>query len=404
MRKARNGICIGEVYFLTFEFPKTCQEMRCIKNANPVRKWPYLYNLSIEPHLMHCSIKANILIITVLIAVIIHAPQNASTCKHGNQVCAAHNISHQTNAPETTMTDQDLHIEEKNVLGLSDEGFHRLAYREWSSSHHTDNQPTIVCVHGVTRLSHDFDTFARAAAKDYRVICVDLVGRGNSSWLRKQRNYNFLQYCADINALFASLNCCSLHYLGTSLGGMIGLTLAAMHRTPIKSLVLNDIGPEPKLSEIRRLGRYIGKAPEFETIREARLYIEQIYKGFGTLDKEDWKRITKYSVKLQDGVYVMHYDPKIGEAYRASYSYYGYNLWRYWRRIHCPTLTLRGENSTFLSDITLEKMLNRGLDAQAIIIPDAAHAPMLTSEHEINSIKEFFDSVEKGNHQTPEDE
>ena len=131
---------------------------------------------------------------------------------------------------------------DKKVLGLSDEGFHRVAYREWVSSCHTGNEPTVVCVHGLTRLSHDFDVLAEFLAKDFRVVCIDLVGRGNSSWLRKQRNYNFLQYCADVNAVFASLNVRSLHYIGTSLGAMIGMTLAAMHRTPIKSLVLNDAG------------------------------------------------------------------------------------------------------------------------------------------------------------------
>ena len=157
-------------------------------------------------------------------------------------------------------------------------------------------------------------------------------------------------------------------------------------------------GPEPKLSEIRRLGRYIGKAPEFETLREAREYMECIYKGFGDLGRERWKQVARYSVKRVDDVYVMHYDPKIGEAYRASYSYYGYNMWGYWRRIGCPTLILRGEHSKFLSAVTVESMLRRGVDAQSVTVPNAGHAPMLVTCDELQAIYGFVSSVESGVH------
>lgn len=282
-------------------------------------------------------------------------------------------------------------VEDKYVLGLSDEGFHRLAYREWCKD---PNLPTVVCVHGLTRLSHDFNILAGTLSENYRVICPDMPGRGQSSWFKKMRNYNYIQYCADINTLLARLNVSEVHYVGTSLGGMIGMTLAAMPRSPIKSLTINDAGPEPKLLEMRRLGRYVGKAPTFENKEEAQEYVEQIYGGFGDLTKEQWAYITEYSCRTVEDGFQMHYDPKIGEAFRASYSYYGYNLWTYWDQIECPTLTLRGELSNFLDESTVKRMQARAQNNKLVEIASAAHAPALQSEKEVKIIKDFIDKQE----------
>ena len=297
------------------------------------------------------------------------------------------------------MAKVEVTVEEKKVLSLSDEGFHRIAYREWNGN--TD-LPVVLCVHGLTRLSHDFDPLAQALSSKYRVVCPDLPGRGNSSWLRKQRNYNFLQYCADIGAVIARINAPEIHFVGTSLGGLIGMTLASMHRSPIKSLIMNDCGPEPQLSEMRKLGRYIGKAPDFHSLREARHYIQDTYTGFGELTKEQWKTMTAYSTRQNEDVISMHYDPNLGDAFRSSYSYYGYNLWKYWRRIDCPTFIVRGELSTFLNEATLEKMLTRGTDVQYVTIANTGHAPLFWAEDEIKTLKKFIDSVEDGTHIPPE--
>lgn len=284
-------------------------------------------------------------------------------------------------------------VEDKYVLGVSEEGFHRIAYREWCKD---PNLPTVICVHGLTRLSHDFNILAGALADNYRVIAPDLVGRGRSSWFKKMRNYNYLQYCADVNTLIARLNVGKVHYVGTSLGGMIGMTLASMPRSPIQSLILNDAGPEPRLTEMRRLGRYIGKAPDFSSIRDARHYVQKIYRGFGSLSKEQWQYMTEYSVRqTEDHVFNMHYDPKIGDAFRASYSYYGYNLWSYWDKIECATLTLRGEQSNFLEEKTMLRMQERAVDNNYVVFPNSGHAPALITKEQIKIVRDFIDKAEK---------
>ena len=147
-------------------------------------------------------------------------------------------------------------------LGLSNEGFHRLYYREWGDP---ENKDIIVCVHGVTRISHDFDILAKELSKHYRVICPDIAGRGNSDWFGNKENYNFVQYSADLNSLFAHLHADRIHFIGTSMGGLIGMIMAAMAHTPIESLILNDVGPDIKRTELRKMGDYIGKAPVFST-------------------------------------------------------------------------------------------------------------------------------------------
>lgn len=281
-------------------------------------------------------------------------------------------------------------IKEKYVLGLSEEGFHRISYREWGRR---GKKPTIICVHGVTRLAHDFDVLAEALSKDYHVVCPDIAGRGNSDWFHNHKHYNFTQYCADINALIARLDVEKVHYIGTSMGGIIGMILAGLPNGPIASLVINDIGPEQKMSEIRRLGNYMGLAPEFGDMDEVTEYVRTTYSAFGNLSDQQWKQMGLNSVRKHSDGYKMHYDPKIGKAFRSNYYFYTFTLWHYWDKIACPTLALRGELSTFLSAETAEKMTQRGPKCKVVEIKEAGHAPALQSPYEIKVIKDFISSV-----------
>jgi pimeloyl-ACP methyl ester carboxylesterase len=273
---------------------------------------------------------------------------------------------------------------------LSNEGFHRNYYREWGDP---NSEHTIICVHGVTRLSRDFDTLAEELSKTYRVICPDIVGRGYSDWFGNKQNYNFLQYCADMNALIANLNVEKVHWIGTSMGGLIGLILAALTHTPIQSLILNDVGPDLKRAELQRLGKYIGKAPAFHTKEELFAYYEETYEAFGRLTKKQWQKMALYSAFEEDYGYRMHYDPKIGDAFRASYSFYNFDLWKYWDDIDCPSLLLRGELSTFFPQEVADKMCQRGSDVHFSEIKNVGHAPTLNSKTEINTIKKFYKSI-----------
>jgi pimeloyl-ACP methyl ester carboxylesterase len=276
-------------------------------------------------------------------------------------------------------------------LGLSNEGFHRLYYREWGDP---ENENTIVCVHGVTRISHDFDVLAQRLSKKYRVICPDIVGRGNSDWFGNKDNYNFVQYCADINALFAHLHVDRVHYLGTSMGGLIGMILAAMAHTPIDSLILNDVGPDIKRTELRRMGEYIGQAPVFSTKKEYYSYYAEIYNGISNLlTQNQLKDMAKYSAFKIDGGYRMHYDPKIGEAFRKNYTFFNFDLWKYWDEIECPVLILRGSESTFFPIDVAEQMCHRTSDASLVEIEGAGHTPPLRTPYELKVIESFLDKV-----------
>ncbi len=274
--------------------------------------------------------------------------------------------------------------------GLSNEGFHRNYYREWGDP---DSEHTIICVHGVTRLSRDFDVLANALSKKYRVVCPDIVGRGYSDWFGNKQNYNFLQYCADMNALIANLNVEKVHWIGTSMGGIIGMILSALPHTPIESLILNDVGPDLKRIELQRLGKYIGKAPTFATQDDLFTYYKETYQAFGNLPETHWKKMALYSSFKEDYGYRMHYDPKIGDAFRSSYSFYNFDLWKYWDEIECPTMLIRGKLSTFFTPEVAEKMLQRGTDVRLKEVDNVGHAPMLNNKAEVDFIKAFYQSI-----------
>lgn len=274
--------------------------------------------------------------------------------------------------------------------GLSSEGFHRNYYREWGSP---KSEHTIICVHGVTRLSRDFDVLAKELSKKYRVVCPDVVGRGYSDWFGNKKNYNILQYCADMNALIAHLNVENVHWIGTSMGGIIGMILSALPHSPVRSLILNDVGPDLKRVELQRLGKYIGRAPSFATKEELLTYYKETYQAFGTLTEKQWKEMSLYSAFKEDYGYRMHYDPKIGDAFRASYSSHNFDLWKYWDEIECPTLLIRGALSTFFTRDAADKMTERGHNVRYKEIEEVGHAPMLNNKTEIQFIKQFYKSI-----------
>jgi len=274
--------------------------------------------------------------------------------------------------------------------GLSGEGFHRLYYREWGDP---DNQDVIVCVHGVTRISNDFDILAKALSRKYRVVCPDIVGRGYSDWLGNKKNYNFVQYCTDMNALIAHVRADNVHWIGTSMGGIIGMMLAALSHTPIKTLILNDVGPSLKRTELRKIGQYIGKAPQFSNQKKLFEYYKNTYQSLGKMPKKDWQEMALYSAFKSKSGYRIHYDPQIGDAFRSSYSMNDFDLWQYWDEISCPTLLLRGVESTFFSVSIANKMIDRGYDVRYEEIPKVGHAPTLRTPYEINLIKKFYRSI-----------
>jgi len=280
-------------------------------------------------------------------------------------------------------------------LGLSNEGFHRLYYREWGES---DNPNTIICVHGLTRISHDFDELAQVLSKHYRVICPDIAGRGNSDWFGSKEHYNITQYCADINALIAHIHADKVHFIGTSMGGLIGMLLAGMAHTPIQSFLLNDVGPFIKRGELQTMGEYVGRAPVFSSREELYEYYSTIYHGScALLNKKQIHQMARYSTFKTNGGYRLHYDPKIGDAFRKNYTFFNFELWKYWEEIECPVMVLRGSESTFLTPDIADKMADSHEDMTLVEIPGAGHTPLLKTSAEIKIVQKFLKTVTDSN-------
>src|SRR5512142_2979850 len=200
-------------------------------------------------------------------------------------------------------------MRERSVRCLSPAGFHDMAYVEWGDPR---NARVLVCVHGLTRCGRDFDFLAQALANDYRVVCPDVAGRGRSDWLKDKSLYTIPQYASDMAALIARLDVESVDWLGTSMGGLIGMLLAAQEKTPVARLILNDVGPVLSAVSLARIGEYVGKAPRFESVDQAEAFIRFVAAPFGALTDAQWRHLTVHVVKTaEDGKVDLRYDPGI---------------------------------------------------------------------------------------------
>lgn len=272
-------------------------------------------------------------------------------------------------------------------LGLSASGFHRIAYVEWGAP---SNGRVLVCVHGLTRNGRDFDWLARALAEDYRVACPDVVGRGRSDWLADKSGYGYPQYCADLNALVARLGVERVDWVGTSMGGLIGMMMAAQPGTPIHRLVMNDIGPFVPKAGLERLARYVGKDPRFADLAAAEAYTREVAAPFGTLGEAEWRHLALHSVRQEpDGGWRLRYDPAIGDPFRTD-EIADVNLWPVWERVRCPVLVLRGERSDLLLPEVAAETARRGPGARVIEIAGCGHAPALMAAEQIAPIRDFL--------------
>ena len=277
------------------------------------------------------------------------------------------------------------------VQCLSPSGLHRMSYYEWGAR---DNPRVLVCVHGLTRNARDFDALAQALSGHYRVICPDVVGRGQSGWLRDPSGYAIAQYVADMVTLIARLNVDTVHWLGTSMGGLIGMALAAQPGTPIRRLVLNDVGPLITVESLQRIASYVGLAPDWPTMEAAIAYVKLVSAPFGPLSEAQWYDLTESSVmQCSDGRWRFRYDPKIAEPFKAAFVDQDINLWPVYQAISCPTLVIRGAESDLLTRETWQTMADCGPQAKLAEIAGVGHAPMFQSEEQIDIVRDFLLSV-----------
>jgi len=318
--------------------------------------------------------------------------------------------------------------------GCSPSGFHEVFYTEWGDP---AAERVIVCCHGLTRNGRDFDILAQrhASGIDFalaekpkqaatrrsigqriaawfrppqpiladasgavpapaalrrkptpvRVVCPDMVGRGRSEWLKDPANYGYPQYMSDMTALVARLGVPEVDWIGTSMGGLIGMFLAAAPNSPIRSLVVNDVGPVLTRASVARIADYVGRDPRFGSLTELEAYLREVHAPFGPLTDRQWEHLARHSHRfLADGSYGLAYDP--GIAFNARLAVKDWDFWASWDSIACPTLVLRGERSDLLSAETAAAMTKRGPKAELAEFAGIGHAPALMADDQIETI------------------
>jgi pimeloyl-ACP methyl ester carboxylesterase len=274
----------------------------------------------------------------------------------------------------------------KHFLGLGPHGFHRVHYTEWGD---LDNPKVVICVHGLTRTGRDFDFLAASLEKDYRLICPDIVGRGQSDWLSHKLDYNYPQYLNDMTALLARTGVEEVDWVGTSMGGLMGMLLAAQPGSPIRKLVMNDVGPLVPKTGLARIAEYVGKPVKFSSIAKIEGYLRMIAAPFGPLTDDQWRHLVKHSTRrLENGDYVFAYDPGIAEAMKDILE--DVDLWSVWDGVSCPVLVIRGANSDVLTRDDAEMMTQRGPRAKLVEFAHIGHAPALMADDQIRTITDWL--------------
>ncbi len=263
--------------------------------------------------------------------------------------------------------------------------FHRLAFVEFGNP----VAPAVLCVHGLTRNGRDFDPLAEALADRYHVICPDLPGRGASDWLPDAALYQPASYVVALSHLLAHINK-RVAWVGTSLGGICGMMVAAASHTPITKLVLNDIGPLIPAAALARIRDYIGSGPAlFADLGALEAHLRMIHAPFGRLSDAQWRHLARFSArKLPNGGFALHYDPAIATPIKASVPVDA-DLSVFCDRVRVPVLAIRGESSDLLTEATFARMAQTG--AQTLTVADCGHAPALMDASTIVAIRRFLD-------------
>jgi len=268
---------------------------------------------------------------------------------------------------------------------------HRMAYHAWGNP---NNSKVLFCVHGLTRRGSDFMTLAKALCKDYYVVCPDVVGRGDSDHLSNPMQYAVPQYVADIAELVKQLGVSQIDWFGTSMGGLIGMVYAAMPNSPIRRMLINDVGPTIEPEAIKRLGSYVGQTFTFANRADALTRLNQICATFGEHTPEEWEIYNGPMLVQRDGAWVMHYDPNISVPFAAVNPIMAkageMAMWHAFKQIHIPMLIVRGGDSDLLSAATVAEMCKVNPYARSIEIPKVGHAPAFVKPEQIALAKEFF--------------
>jgi len=288
---------------------------------------------------------------------------------------------------------EELKPREGSVQALGPHGFTRIAYFEWGPE---SASQVVLCVHGLTRNARDFDFLARRlASKGMRVIAPDLPGRGRSDWVRVAAAYATPLYLAAMAAVIARSGAESVDWIGTSLGGHVGMEMAALAGAPIRRLVLNDFGARVGGVALQRISTYMRVKRRFASVDELEAHLRSIHEPFGHLTDAQWRHMAEHSaVKTGEGDYRQHYDPDIGRAFSWPLMV-DIVLWNVWDQVSCPVLVLRGEDSDLLHASTVREMQKRGIAGKnglvrAVEVRETGHAPALMNDAQISLVEEFL--------------
>jgi pimeloyl-ACP methyl ester carboxylesterase len=274
-------------------------------------------------------------------------------------------------------------MRERYLPCLGPAGFTRVAYTEWEGP---PAAPAAICVHGLTRNARDFDRLAEALSATHRVVCPDMPGRGRSEWLASAQAYGYPLYLSVAAALIARLDVESVDWIGTSMGGLIGMFLAAQKGAPVRRLVVNDIGPFLPKAALERIGAYVGQDPRFETREALEAYLRRVHAPFGPLSDAEWRHLAEHSARRRaEGGFGLAYDPAIGDAFKGELA--DVELWSTWDQIRAPTLVLRGEESDLLDAATAARMAER---ARVVEFAGVGHAPALMAPDQIAAVRDFL--------------
>ena len=264
-------------------------------------------------------------------------------------------------------------------------GFHFMRYVEWGDP---GNKHVLVCVHGLTRNGRDFDYVAEHLEDAYRVVAVDIVGRGRSDWLRDPADYNYPVYCSDLTTLIARLGVETVDWLGTSMGGIIGMIMASLPNSPVRKLVLNDIGCMVPKAALERIGQYVGKEAVFDSFKAMEAAVRSV-SPFGELTDAQWHHVTVHGARQDDqGRWRFRYDPGISKNFHAVPPR-DIDLRPMWTGVHGPALVIRGDSSDMVTADLMDEMSRRP-HTQTLVVPRCGHAPMLMDDFQAGAIRRFL--------------
>ena len=278
---------------------------------------------------------------------------------------------------------------QKTFRSLSAHGFHRVTYREWG---HPACPRVVVCVHGLTRNGRDFDALASSLADRFRLLCPDVPGRGDSEWLPDPGDYVFPTYLAALTAMLAHADVDRVAWVGTSMGGLLGMVMAAQRNTPVTRLVINDVGPVIEPIALTRIASYVGLDPVFDSFTALEAHIREVSAPFGALSDAQWSELARTTARqTAEGKWRLKYDPGIAVPFRSA-TPAATDLWAVWDALRCPTLLLRGAESDLLSADTAAAMRARGPKPKLVEFAGVGHAPMLLTPEQIAPVAAFLES------------